>query len=53
MPVWSRRSIKIKPPWSRRELTQPETVTVLPKLFFSSFARNLISVIIPLVEQIV
>ena len=31
MPVWSRRSIKIRPPWSRRELTQPSTVTCLPK----------------------
>ena len=26
IPVWSRRSTKMRPPWSRRELTQPETV---------------------------
>lgn len=50
IPVWSRRSMKIRPPWSRRELTQPDTVTVLPKKLCKSFAKFLISDIISLTE---
>src|SRR5438552_17038922 len=30
MPVWSRRSTKIRPPWSRRRATQPASVRRSP-----------------------
>lgn len=45
MPVWSRKSIKMRPPWSRRELTQPSTITCLPKKLCKSFAKILISIL--------
>src|SRR6476469_7279588 len=45
-PVWSRTSIKIRPPWSRRALTQPLTVTVAPICSVTAELKILISVIL-------
>lgn len=51
-PLWSLRSMKMRPPWSRREFTQPATVTFSVGLALRFRERLLFFILILLYHMI-